>query len=67
MPKQETLPPEERIKAICDEANAIVDAKATELKKEFEGLPYVSLRRDLENKAPGCACRQALAILREGE
>jgi len=24
------------------------------MKKEFEGLPVATLRRSLENKAPGC-------------
>jgi hypothetical protein len=43
-----------------------VDAKAAELKKQFDGLPLTMIRRGLENKAPGCVCKQALAIL-EGE
>jgi hypothetical protein len=58
-----TSPLDERIRATCAEAEAFVDAKAAELKKQFEGLPIALLRRGLENKAPGCVCKQALAIL----
>jgi len=58
-------PLDERIRATCADAEAFVDAKATEMKKEFEGLPIATLRRSLENKAPGCVCKQALAILDE--
>lgn len=58
-----TPPLDERIRATCAEAEAFVDAKAAELKKQFEGLPVAMLRRDLTNKAPGCVCKQALAIL----
>ena len=39
--------------------------KAAEL-KQFDRLPLTKIRRGLENKAPGCVCKQALAIL-EGE
>jgi len=60
-------PLEERIKSICAEAEAFVDAKAVEQKKLFEGLPLAMLRRDLELKAPGCVCKQALAILENGK
>jgi cytidine deaminase len=68
MALNKTPPLEERIKSICAEAEAVVDARAAELKKVYEGLPLTMLRRGLENKAPGCACRQALAILAgEGE
>jgi hypothetical protein len=56
-------PLDERIKSIC--AEAVVDAKAAELKKLYEGLPITWLRRDLDNKAPGCVCKQALAFLRK--
>jgi hypothetical protein len=54
---------EERIKAVCEEAEAIVEAKAVEIKKQFDGLPITWIRRDLENRAGGCVCKQALAIL----
>ena len=57
------LPLEERIKSTCAEAEAVVDAEAAEQKKLFPGLPIAMLRRQLENKASGCVCRQALAIL----
>lgn len=62
-----TPPLDERIRATCLEAEAFVDAKAAELKKHFDGLPLAMLRRDLENKAPGCVCKQALAILEESK
>ena len=62
-----TLPLEERIKSICEEAEAIVEAKAVELKKQYEGLPITWIRRDLETRTGGCACKQALAILEEGK
>ena len=38
-------PLDERIRATCADAEAFVDAKATEMKKEFEGLPIATLRR----------------------
>ena len=61
-----TSPLDERIRSTCAEAGAFVDAKAAELKKQFDGLPLTMIRRGLENNAPGCVCKQALAIL-EGE
>ena len=67
MALNKTPPLDERIKSICADAEAFVDAAAAEQKKLFEGLPLAMLRRHLENKAPGCACKQALAILEAGE
>lgn len=61
-----TQPLEERIKSVCAEAEALVDAAAAEQKKLIPGLPLATLRRHLENKARGCACKQALAILEQG-
>lgn len=58
------LPLEERIRAICAEAEQIVDAKAVAEARQH-GLPLSVTRRDIENRAPGCACRQALAVLAE--
>jgi hypothetical protein len=63
MALSKTPPLEERIRSTCAEAGAFVDAKAAELKKQFDGLPLTMIRRGLENKAPGCVCKQALAIL----
>jgi hypothetical protein len=62
-----TQPLNERIRATCAEAEAFLDAKAAELKKQFDGLPIALLRRGLTNKAPGCVCKQALAILEENK
>ena len=62
-----TLPLEERIKSICAEAEAIVEAKAEEIKKQYDGLPITWIRRDLESRMGGCLCKQAVAILSEGK
>jgi hypothetical protein len=58
--KPKPLP--DRIKDIQAEAEAAIDAKAAELKKQFPGLPIALLRRDLEAKAFGCPCKQALSL-----
>lgn len=60
MLKQKSLP--DRIKEVQAEAEAFIDAKAAELKKQFPELPLSVLRRDVELKAWGCPCRQALSI-----
>jgi len=60
MLKQKSLP--DRIKEIQAEAEAFITAKAEELNKQFPGLPVASLRRDIEAKAWGCPCKQALSI-----
>jgi hypothetical protein len=52
----------ERIKEIQVEAEAFIDARANQLKKQFPGLPFTVLRRDIEAKAFGCPCKQALSI-----
>jgi hypothetical protein len=59
------LPLEERIKSICAEAEAVVEAKAVEIKKQYDGLPIAWIRRDPENRMGGCVCKQALAIIEE--
>jgi hypothetical protein len=58
-----TLP--ERIKSICAEAEAVVEAKALELKKQHGGLPITWIRRDLEHRMGPCVCKQAIAIIEE--
>jgi hypothetical protein len=52
----------ERIKEIQIDAEAFIDARAAELKKQFPGLPIAVLRRHIEAKAFGCPCKQALGI-----
>ena len=52
----------DRIKEIQIEAEAFIDARAAELKKQFPGLPIATLRRDIEAQAFGCPCKQALSI-----
>jgi hypothetical protein len=60
MLKQKSLA--DRIREIQAEADAFIDAKAAELNKQFPGLPVASLRRDIEAKAWGCSCKEALSI-----
>jgi len=60
-----TQPLSERIKNICAEAEEIVAAKAAELKKEYDGLPIIWIRRDPEHRMGPCVCKQAVAILEE--
>lgn len=52
-----------RIEQIRAEANAFIDEKAAELKKENPTLPLGVLRGLLTAKAAGCECRQALALI----
>jgi hypothetical protein len=52
----------DRIKEIQAEAEAFIDVRANELKKQFPGLPITVLRRDIEAQAFGCPCKQALSI-----
>jgi len=60
-----TLPLCDRIRAVCEEAEAVVAAKAAELKKEYDGLPIAWIRRDLEHRSGPCVCKQAIAIIEE--
>jgi hypothetical protein len=58
--KTKSLP--DRIRETQAEAEAAVDAAAAELKKRFAGLPLATLRRDIEARAFGCVCKQALSL-----
>lgn len=60
-----TPPLLERIKSICAEAEAFLDGEAHEQQRLTPGMPLSVYRRHLENKAPGCVCKQALAILEQ--
>jgi hypothetical protein len=51
----------EQIERVQAEAEAFIDAKAEELNKTTPGVPLGVLRMMITNKAPGCACRAALA------
>ena len=53
----------DRIKSLCLEAEDFVTGEALEQQKLTPGMPLATYRRLLEARAPGCACRQALAIL----
>lgn len=62
MLKQKTLL--ERMKEIQAEADALIDRRVEELRAETKfQIPPPALRRELEGKAWGCPCKQALAIL----
>jgi hypothetical protein len=53
----------DQIKEAQAAADAFLDAKAAELHERFPGLPAAMLRRDIEAKAWGCPCKQALSVL----
>jgi hypothetical protein len=56
--KQKSLA--ERIREIRAEANAFIDARATELAKSSPGVPLGVLRNLITSRAGGCECRQYL-------
>jgi hypothetical protein len=58
-----TLSLEQRIKQTQAEAEAAIDEAAAELKRRFPGLPLTTLRRDIEARAFGCVCKQALSLM----
>ena len=47
----------DRIKEVQDEANALIDKRVEELRKDYS-FPPTMLRRDIEMKAWGCPCEQ---------
>jgi hypothetical protein len=63
-------PPEkaliDRITEIRAEADAWIDSRAAELKKQHEGLPIQVLRNLLTNRAGGCQCQAVHNILEQG-
>ena len=52
----------DQIRQTQAEAEAAIDAAAAELKRRFAGLPLATLRRDIEARAFGCPCKQALTL-----
>jgi hypothetical protein len=50
----------ERIKDVQDQANAFIDARVMEVAGECPGVPLPTLRAMIENRAPGCLCRQVV-------
>jgi hypothetical protein len=63
-PKQPALNLEQRILDIHAEINALIEAKAAELKKlpTYEGIPLERVAYDIRVKAWGCECKQYLAL-----
>jgi hypothetical protein len=58
---------DERIAAIHTEIDALIEAKAAELKKVYEGtFSHEVLVHDIKIKAWGCPCKQYLALKDEG-
>ncbi len=51
----------EKIIALRAEAEAFLDARATELAKESPGVPVGVLRNLISARAPGCRCLQVLS------
>jgi len=62
MAKAETLA--ERIEKVRAEADAFIDAKAAELKAEFESIPLGALRIQL-TRGIACSCAVAKRLLEE--
>ena len=62
MAKAETLA--ERIEKVRAEADAFIDAKAAELKAEFDSIPVGALRVQL-TRGSGCACAVVKRLLEE--
>ena len=56
----------ERIKAIRDEIDGLLDARAAELHKTMPGVPASVLRGCLIGRAP-CLCAAATALSEKGE
>jgi hypothetical protein len=56
--KEPTL--EDRIRAIREECDTYIDAKAEQLKLEAPGVPLGVLRNILTARTNGCACAAAL-------
>jgi hypothetical protein len=50
----------EKIVALRAEAEAFLDAKASQLAKESPGVPVGVLRNLIAAHAPGCSCLQVL-------
>ena len=54
----------ERLTQARAAAEAFIDARAAEMKKDFPTLPIGVLRQQLTARAFGCSCRAALNILK---
>jgi len=68
MTKSKTLPLEadpieDRIKQIRAECDAIVAKHAAEVKKTCEGVPLQVIRQEIELRARGCPCAQAMYVI----
>jgi hypothetical protein len=56
---------EERIKAIREEVNSIVEARVEAVARESPGVPAGVIRNLLTARAPSCPCAQYLELNRE--
>lgn len=54
----------DRLRQARIDADAFIDAKAAEMKKDFPTLPVQSLRMEI---ARGCPCVAALSIIEKAE
>ncbi|QOZ34420.1 hypothetical protein [Bradyrhizobium sp. CCBAU 53421] len=54
---------DERIIQIRKECDEIIDRHVEELRKEFENIPAPNLRQDIELRARGCPCAQAMHVM----
>ena len=55
---------DERISAIRDEINAIIDGRVKEIKIDCPGVPDGSIRRMITAQNTSCECRQYLDLFK---
>ncbi|MCP2219921.1 MULTISPECIES: hypothetical protein [Bradyrhizobium] len=56
-------PLEERIIQIRKECDEIIDRHVAEIKKDCDSIPVGVLRQDIEIRARGCPCAQAMHVM----
>lgn len=56
---------EDRVRAVREEINAIVEARAQAVAKQNPGVPAGVIRNLLTARAPNCPCAQYLELKRE--
>jgi hypothetical protein len=59
-------PLDERIKEVCEEARAFVEARAHETRKGREGVPFGSVLNDI-TRGSECWCSVYLAIKKQDD
>jgi hypothetical protein len=65
MARQSTL--KERIEAIRDEIDEIIDARVEAQRPQCPGVPAQVLRNLITNRSGGCHCEAALQLATKGE